>query len=85
MPTLSSARQFCLRYAAYLAYQDWAMRNMDIVEIAIPSAPAWEAAGFLLVFAMWSIMMLPLVTPMVLLFVAVNRKRRERQQPFVAT
>ena len=49
----------------------------------------WNLPGFLIMFAMWSVMMIammvPSVTPMVLTFAAVNRRRRERQAPWVPT
>ncbi|WP_210411881.1 DUF2182 domain-containing protein [Noviherbaspirillum sp. UKPF54] len=74
---------------AYLLYQDWAMRHMDIVDMAMPSAHGWAWPDFLLVFSMWAIMMvammLPSATPVVLLFAAVNRKRRVQRGAFVAT
>ncbi|HJV81967.1 DUF2182 domain-containing protein [Noviherbaspirillum sp.] len=65
---------------AYLIYQDWAMRHMDIVEMAMPSLEEWSVADLFLVFSMWAIMMvammLPSVTPVVLLFEKVNRRYR---------
>ncbi|UCF37430.1 MAG: DUF2182 domain-containing protein [Acidobacteriota bacterium] len=45
--------------------------------------------GFFYTFIMWSIMMVammtPTATPMVLTFARINRKRRNRGQPYVAT
>jgi predicted metal-binding membrane protein len=74
---------------AYLIYQDWAMRHMDIVEMSMPNMDAWELPDLLLVFVMWAIMMLammlPAATPMVLLFATVNRNYQERHRPFVRT
>jgi predicted metal-binding membrane protein len=56
---------------AYLAYQDWAMRHMDRVDMAMPGAGPWSLADLVLVFVMWAAMMvammLPSATPMVLI------------------
>jgi len=47
----------------------------------------WTAADFALMFAMWCVMMagmmLPSATPMILTFATVNRRKRERAQPFL--
>ena len=54
-----------------------------------PSPGAWNAGYWLTMLAMWCIMMiammLPSVTPTVLAFASVHRKRREEQRPFVPT
>ncbi len=55
-----------------------------------PSAPApWNVGQFAAVFVMWIVMMgammLPAVAPMVDAFATINRRRRERDAPFVAT
>jgi predicted metal-binding membrane protein len=58
-------------------------------EMAMPLRQAWGSMDLLLAFVMWSVMMLammvPSASPMVLLFAKVNRTRREREAPFVAT
>jgi predicted metal-binding membrane protein len=50
---------------------------------------AWTPGYALLVLAMWWVMMaammLPGAAPMILLFATINRKQREKGQPFVAT
>jgi predicted metal-binding membrane protein len=54
-----------------------------------PDVNAWSPATLLPLFLMWSemmvAMMLPSAAPMLLTFALVNRKRREREQPFVPT
>jgi predicted metal-binding membrane protein len=49
----------------------------------------WSAARFAGMFAMWvammSAMMLPGTFPMIRAFATINRKRREREAPYVAT
>ena len=70
-----SALSWC--YTWYLA---WDMQH---------SHKALCGMSQLLMFAMWVIMMVammvPSAAPMILLFAAVNRKRREQERPFVST
>jgi predicted metal-binding membrane protein len=72
---------------AYLFYQGWAMRHMDLVAMAMPSTDAWGPMDLLLVFAMWAVMMVammvPSATPMLLAFAAITRSRRAQGRPFV--
>ncbi|MFQ5742668.1 MAG: DUF2182 domain-containing protein [Acidobacteriota bacterium] len=57
--------------------------------MAMPSMQPWSAVDATWVFLMWNVMMvammIPSAAPMVLLFAAVNRKRREQERPFVPT
>jgi len=54
-----------------------------------PVSTAWTATDARIMFAMWWIMMigmmLPSAAPMILTFATINRKKREREQPFVPT
>lgn len=54
-----------------------------------PDARHWGAADFTALFVMWSVMMIAMMTPtaapMVLMFAAINRRRRLQQRPFVPT
>ena len=54
-----------------------------------PAFRAWAPADFAFMFAMWSVMMVgmmtPSVAPMVLLYAAVGRKAAERGAPLAAT
>jgi predicted metal-binding membrane protein len=56
----------------YLVYEDWAMRHMDVVAMAMPGAGPWSSADLLLVFIMWAVMMiammLPSAVPMLLIY-----------------
>lgn len=80
---------------AYLAYLAWDMQHMDMSDIhmdmdmAMPMMRAWGAAEYLLMFAMWAVMMaammIPSAAPMILMFARVNRERRARQRPYVPT
>jgi len=72
---------------AYLLYL---ARGMDMdVSMAMPQVEPWGAADLTLMFAMWAVMMMammvPSAAPMILVFAAVNRKRREQQRPFIPT
>jgi predicted metal-binding membrane protein len=73
----------------YLAYQAWAMDHMDIVDMAMPGIHAWGPWDVALVFTMWAIMMagmmVPSVSPVLLLFVRVQHQRRAQGQPFIAS
>ncbi len=74
---------------AYLVYQDWAMRHMDLVDMAMPSAGPWSPAEALWVFAMWAIMMvammLPSATPMLTVYRKLVAAREQRTRPAVLT
>jgi predicted metal-binding membrane protein len=54
-----------------------------------PDASAWAPTVLVPLFLMWAemmvAMMLPSAAPTLMIFAAVNRKRREQEQPFVAT
>ena len=67
----------------YLFYQDWSMSQMDAAAMAEPATGVWGAQELSLLFVMWGVMMaammLPSVTPMVLLFAAVSRKLAENK------
>lgn len=76
MPALTAISLFAW---AYLVYQDWAMRHMDIVFMAMPGMDTWDVGDLFLVLTMWSVMMvammLPSAMPMILLFDKVSRSR----------
>lgn len=54
-----------------------------------PDVRAWSTAEIMPLFLMWAemmvAMMIPSAAPMILTFAMVNRKRRERERPFVPT
>lgn len=54
-----------------------------------PDPRYWGAVDFAALFVMWSVMMVGMMTPsaapMVLMFAAINRRRREQQRSFVPT
>ena len=73
---------------AYISYLARDMRNMDM-EMAMPQTQAWGVADFALMFVMWAVMMVAMMTPsaapMILTFAGANRRRRERQSPYTPT
>jgi predicted metal-binding membrane protein len=73
---------------AYLFYEGWAMQHMDLVAMAMPSTGAWGLIDLLMVFAMWTVMMVammvPSATPMLLTFATIARSRRTKGTAFVA-
>ncbi len=77
-----------LAWALTLMYSH-AMQAMDSMNSMDGEAEAWTVARFAAVFAMWLAMMvammLPATFPMVDTFTAINRRRRDREAPYVAT
>ncbi|MFN2458595.1 MAG: DUF2182 domain-containing protein [Chitinophagaceae bacterium] len=75
-------------YVIYLYRQMYPM-NMDALFFAMPMTSAWSSTDFILLFLMWLVMMMammiPSVTPLILIFAMVNRKRKQQQTPFVPT
>jgi predicted metal-binding membrane protein len=75
----------------YLVYMDWGMRHMDIgMSMAImPAMQHWSAWDLVLVFLMWTVMMIammvPTASPVILLFAEINRRRTQQQRSLVVT
>src|SRR5688572_7401261 len=61
--------------------------NMDALFFAMPMTPSWTTTDFFLLFLMWLVMMIammtPSVAPLILIFAMVNRQKKEQQSPFV--
>ena len=57
--------------------------------VTMPRVDPWNGVDFLLMFAMWAVMMvammLPSASPMILLFAKVNRTQRQAQTPYLLT
>jgi predicted metal-binding membrane protein len=74
---------------AWLLYQDWAMRHMDLVDMAMPGTGAWDAGDLALVFVMWAVMMIammvPSATPMLLVYRRVARARTAGSRQLLMT
>ena len=71
---------------AFTSHQAHMMVQMDHSQMR---APAWSLTDAGLLLAMWSVMMIammtPAVGPMVTAYVTISRRRRERPAPYVAT
>lgn len=74
---------------AWLVWQDWAMRHMDVVDMAMPSNGPWAWVDVALVFTMWAIMMvammLPTALPMLLAFRRTDAARGTERQAALHT
>ena len=61
--------------------------DMNAVFFAMPMTPEWTCIDFTLLFLMWFVMMIammtPSVSPLVLIFAKVNRQRQQQNRPFV--
>lgn len=83
--TLALAALTALAWA-FTVHQAAMMTGMDHASMR---APTWNQLDVALLFAMWCVMMVammtPAVGPMTVAFAAINRRRRERAAPYVAT
>lgn len=75
-------------YIIYL-YRQMVVMDMSALFFAMPMTPEWTATDFLLLFLMWLVMMIammtPSVAPLILIFAMVNRQRKQQKTPFVST
>jgi predicted metal-binding membrane protein len=75
----------------YMAYMAWAMSHMSLVQMWMPPpySQPWAVRDLLMLFVMWSVMMIammvPSAIPMVMVFTAVNGSKRQRNQAYVST
>lgn len=74
---------------AYMVHEAHGMGAGACCRMIAPDTDRWTTSTLLPLFLMWAemmvAMMVPSAAPMILTFAAVNRKRRERDQPFVST
>ena len=63
------------------------MSGMDMPGMTMPQSQQWGTVGVLLLFVMWAVMMVammvPSAAPMILAFLAVNRRRQTAGRQFV--
>jgi len=75
-------------YIVYL-YNQMVYMDMDALFFAMPMTPKWASTDFILLFLMWLVMMIammtPSVAPLILTFAKINRQRRQQDRPFVNT
>jgi len=61
--------------------------DMNALFFAMPMTPEWSYIDFILLFFMWLVMMIgmmtPSVSPLVLIFAKVNRQKKQQAHPFV--
>jgi len=59
------------------------------MEMGVPRMQGWGAVDFVLMFVMWAVMMVAMMTPsaapMILTYSRVNRRHHEQRSPFLAT
>ena len=81
-------------YTVYLSESGMGMGSMQMgsdsgMGMAMADMRSWSSADFGLMYVMWAVMMVammaPSATPMLLMFAALNRRRREREAPYVPT
>lgn len=76
-------------YLVRLAGEMVEMERHTAMGMAMPQMRPWGALDLLLLFAMWVVMMVAMMTPsaspMILMFSAIDRRRAERQGPAVRT
>ena len=76
---------------AYMLHMAWAMANMDQMDMWMPpmASVAWAARDYFLLFVMWAVMMVAMMTPstlpMVTMFATLNKNRRNKQQSYTPT
>lgn len=74
---------------AYLIYLAIEMGNMEMAMDMATSMQSWTAIDLVLLFVMWTVMMVAMMVPtaagMILAFATINRRRRSQKQPYVPT
>ncbi len=76
-------------YLVHLARDMAAMEMHAAMGMAMPQMQPWSGVELLLLFVMWDVMMVAMMTasasPMILMFSAMNRRRAELQGPVMRT
>lgn len=82
----------CFAAWSYTGYMAWAMQHMDTVDMWMPprsGARSWQLYDFWMLFFMWAVMMIsmmtPSVLPMVSLYVSVTRSKKSNTQAYTPT
>jgi predicted metal-binding membrane protein len=74
---------------AYMLYLGWGMEKSMGMEMVMPRTQGWGTVDLILMFVMWAVMMVammtPSATPMILMFSRINRSRHAKRDPIVAT
>ena len=75
----------------YMLHMAWAMAHMDQIEMWMPplESATWSIRDYFLLFVMWAVMMVAMMTPsalpMVTMFATLSKSRRSKQQPYTPT
>ena len=73
-------------YIIYL-YANMVYMDMNALFFAMPMTPEWTYIDFILLFLMWLVMMIammtPSVSPLILVFATINRQRKQQDHPFI--
>ena len=88
----SAMLALCLSAWGYMGYMGWAMQHMDVVDMWMPprsGTRAWELYDFWMLFFMWTVMMIammtPSVLPMVSMYVTVTGSKKSKGQAYTPT
>lgn len=88
-PALTRDRIVLATGLAFVCALAWLFTVLAAEGMEASASQPWSLGQFAAVFLMWVIMMgammLPAVAPMVDSFITINRRRRERDAPYVAT
>jgi predicted metal-binding membrane protein len=73
----------------YTAYLAWSMATMDHAAMPAVGAWRWTLGDVIAAFLMWTVMMTAMMLPAAALMIAmvatINRRRRERDEPYTPT
>ncbi len=82
----------CLVAWGYMGYMAWAMQHMDVVDMWMPpraGTRSWQLYDFCMLLAMWSVMMVammtPSVLPMVSMYITVSHSKKSKGQAYTPT
>jgi len=88
----SAMLALCVTAWGYMAYMGWAMQNMDVVDMWMPphsDTQPWQLYDYWMLFFMWVVMMIsmmtPSVLPMVSLYVTVTNSKKSKGQAYTPT
>jgi predicted metal-binding membrane protein len=75
---------------AYIVYLTSHMGSMDMaMDMTMPRMQTWGLVDLVLLFVMWSVMMVAMMVPtaasMILVFAKIQRQRRQQERPYVPT
>lgn len=82
----------CFAAWSYMGYMGWAMQHMDVIDMWMPpraGTRSWQLYDFFMLFVMWAVMMIammtPSVLPMVSMYVTVTHNKKSKSQAYTPT